>query len=410
MDTLPIDDAGPFPVARPADLAELGELVRRAVADRTAVYPVGGRTMLGLGNPPSKAGTAVDTRALAGVIDYPARDMTVTVGAGITLSQLDAILRAENQRLPIDVPLPDRATLGGAVSANASGARRFGQGTLRDYVIGIGLVNDTGAETKAGGRVVKNVAGYDLCKLYTGALGTLGVVSHLTLKLKPRPEASAFVGVACADADLGGLLEVLHRTRTQPVAVELLGGTLAAAAPEPVAGLAAHPWVVLVGYEEKAETVAWQVPRLAEELRDLKLAGTADVVAAEPLWAWLRDQPLLTSAAVRFRATLLPGAVADFCRLAARHAPRAQLRAHAANGIVTGHLPEPADFGTTRGVLETLRRAAVAAKGNLTVPHCPPAWKRDIPVWGEPRGDAALARTVRQKLDPNAVFNPGRFD
>src|SRR5207253_9213768 len=132
-----------------------------------------------------------DLRGLAEVIDYPARDMTITVQAGITLARLQALLATEKQRLPVDVPHPDRATLGGALATNASGPRRLGFGTLRDYVIGMTVVNDEGQEVKAGGRVVKNVAGYDLCKLHVGALGTLGVISQATLKLRPRPEEHA---------------------------------------------------------------------------------------------------------------------------------------------------------------------------------------------------------------------------
>src|SRR5438874_8668927 len=133
--------------------------------------------------------------------------MTVTVQAGITLAKLQELLASENQRLPVDVPQAERATIGGALAANVSGCRRYGFGTLRDYLIGISVVNDEGQEVKAGGRVVKNVAGYDLCKLYIGSLGTLGIITQVTLKLKPRPEEEAFVLVGCGHEMVEGLLE-----------------------------------------------------------------------------------------------------------------------------------------------------------------------------------------------------------
>src|ERR1041385_2011200 len=139
-----------MPVAVPAHADDVGELVRNAAEQRSAVFPVGGRTMLGTGYPPSREGVVIDLRNLSHVIDYPARDMTITVEAGITLSQLQAILATEGQRLPVDVPLPESATLGGAMAVNASGPRRFGFGTLRDYVIGITTINDEGRSTKAG--------------------------------------------------------------------------------------------------------------------------------------------------------------------------------------------------------------------------------------------------------------------
>ena len=129
-----------MPVARPGSVAELGELVRRAASDGQAVYPSGGQTMMQLGNAPTKPGVAIDLRGLDQVIDFPARDMTITVQAGITIARLQALLAPENLRLPIDVPEPERATLGGILASNVSGPRRLGYGTLRDYLIG----NDEG--------------------------------------------------------------------------------------------------------------------------------------------------------------------------------------------------------------------------------------------------------------------------
>src|SRR5207249_10267822 len=125
-------------------------------------------------------GVAVATTALHQVIDFPARDLTITVQTGITIARLNEITRAEGLQLPIDVPDPERSTLGGAIACNVSGPRRYGYGTFRDYVLGITTVNDRGELASAGGRVVKNVAGYDLMKLHTGALGTLGVITRVT--------------------------------------------------------------------------------------------------------------------------------------------------------------------------------------------------------------------------------------
>src|SRR5262249_50140763 len=179
-----IDDFTPQSMHRPSNVVELGELIRRASAEGLALYPFGGSTMPNLGCTPTKPGLGIDMRAFDQVIDYPARDMTITVQSGITIAKLQEVLAKENQRLPIDVPMPETATLGGAIAVNASGPRRYGYGTLRDYVIGISFMNDEGQEVKAGGRVVKNVAGYDICKLQIGALGTLGIITQVTLKVK----------------------------------------------------------------------------------------------------------------------------------------------------------------------------------------------------------------------------------
>src|SRR5262249_27759773 len=154
-----------------------------------ALYPLGGRTMRDVGPPPPRPGLGVGLRGLNEGVDYPARDMTITAGAGIRVAELQRVLAAENQRLPLDVPRPGQATLGGVLALDVSGPRRLGAGTARDYVIGITTVNDEGQQTKAGGRVVKNVAGYDLCKLHVGAMGTLGIITQVTLKVRPRPES-----------------------------------------------------------------------------------------------------------------------------------------------------------------------------------------------------------------------------
>ena len=164
----------------------------------------------------------MDLCGLDQVIDFPARDMTITVQAGITIARLRNIVGRENLRLPIDVARAEQATLGGTLATNTSGPRRYGFGTLRDYVIGISAVNDMGHEFKAGGRVVKNVAGYDLCKLLVGSLGTLAIITQVTLKLRPRVEEQALVTVACETDALEKTLDQLHGSRTRPTCLELL--------------------------------------------------------------------------------------------------------------------------------------------------------------------------------------------
>jgi glycolate oxidase FAD binding subunit len=414
-DVCHIDEFGPLPVVRPTSVAELGDAVRRAAADGLAVYPTGGRTMLGQGLPPARQGVAIDVRGLAQVVDYPARDMTITVQAGIRVAWLQGLLATENQRLPIDVPLAGSATLGGALATNASGPRRLGFGTLRDYVIGISVVNDEGQETKAGGRVVKNVAGYDLCKLHVGALGTLGVITQVTLKLRPRPEAARLLVLNCLPRHVPALLEVVRQSRTRPVCVELLNhaaadginlhqGVLPRSTP-------AGQWALAVGYEDNAPALRWQVEQLRRELpADLaKMLFEWEGPQAEAIWKALADFPLAPDAPLTFKANLRPGATADFFKLAAELPEELLLAAHASSGIVVGHAAGAPALERAREVVTTLQAAAVASGGNLVLLRCPPAWKKELPVWGAPRGDAALMRAVKEKFDPKGLFNPGRF-
>jgi glycolate oxidase FAD binding subunit len=427
--TCRIDDFGPLPVAKPRTVAEVGDLVRRAAADKQAIYPIGGQTLLGIGLPPTRPGVAVDIRGLSQVVDYPARDMTITVQAGITVAELQRLLATEKQRLPLDVPHAERATLGGVLATNVSGSHRLGFGTLRDYVIGISTVNDEGCEVKAGGRVVKNVAGYDLCKLHIGALGTLGIISQVTLKLRPLPESKALVAFGCETAALDRLLDRLHESRTRPVCVDVLNRETVRALVHPPSPLpsppqggegwvrgAAHlslpeaPWVIAVGFEDNSDAVSWQIRQLLQELSpgDIAELEARAGETSETLWQALVEAPA-GGERLTFKANLLPHAVAAFCRQADTLAEPIRLHAHAGSGIVHGHLDGDLTLSRVSAMLKELTDAAVRAEGNLVLPRCPVEWKRALPIWGRERGDLWLMRQVKDKLDPHHLFNPGRF-
>jgi glycolate oxidase FAD binding subunit len=406
-----IDDFGPLTVERPRSAEEIGEIVRRVAGAGQAVYPIGGQTQLGLGLPPAKAGIAVAMGGLDGVLDYPARDMTVTVQAGLTIAALQRLLAAENQRLPIDVPRPAQATIGGTLAANVSGPRRYGFGTLRDYVLGMSTVNDLGLETKAGGRVVKNVAGYDLPKLHVGALGTLGVITQVTLKLRPLPEATALLAIGSNGPGLGPLLDRLHSTQTRPVSLDVLNGPSAKVLA--TAGLPMPPaeWVVIVGFEDNTTAVSWQIHQVMEEVAPFGVLGLRARAgeAADALWQGLTELDLRPVASLSFKANLLPGAVAAYCLHAQGMTDELLLVARAGSGIVRGHIGGDLTVERAAAILKGLQEQATASHGNVIVTHAPTAWKRSLALWGVLRDDAWLMRRVKETLDPGGVFNPGRF-
>ncbi len=405
-----IDGFGPYPVVCPGTVSELGDVVREARAVKQAVYTIGGRTLLHIGSPPARAGVVADLRRLDHVIDYPARDMTITVQAGITLERLQALLRRENQRLPVDVPQADRATLGGAIAVNVSGPRRYGFGTLRDYVIGISMVNDEGQPFKAGGRVVKNVAGYDICKLAIGSLGTLGIITQVTLKLRPLPEEQALAVLPCR-GDPEPILDCLHNSRTRPVCMDLLSRAAIARINRYMSQpLAEQDWSIVVGFEDNREAVGWQIQEL---LRELPEGGSGAEVrlstSAEPLWLSLSEFPAEHGANMVLKANVLPSYVMAFCQDVAESIPGAAIQAQAGNGIVLVRCDESLGLEEAAVRLTALREKAVTARGNLVVLRCPYEWKKTLPVWGAPRGDLAMMRSIKDQVDPQRIFNPGRF-
>jgi glycolate oxidase FAD binding subunit len=397
-------------MVRPESALELGELIRQSAASDQAVYPVGGQTKIGLGGTPSKPGRVVDMRGLARIIDFPARDMTVTVQAGIQVKTLQEALAREKLRLPIDVALSERATLGGILAANTSGPRRFGYGTLRDYVIGISACNDEGNEFKAGGRVVKNVAGYDLCKLLVGSLGTLGIITQATLKLRPLAEQQALLSLGCEPAKLEAMLTALHQSQTRPVCVELLNQA-AAQVVFAQAGLAipSMPWVIVVGYEGNDDAVSWQVQQLVKEVgTQCRLQAWVDFPAT-PLWNALIEFVAWPAVDTVFKANMLPSAVAAFCLTVEQGPARPAIRAHAGNGIVYGHLSARPDDLDAVHALIYWRELAALAHGNVIVSRCPPECKPGLDVWGPAPEGSELMREIKARFDPRRVFNPGRF-
>jgi glycolate oxidase FAD binding subunit len=386
---------------RPASLDALRETVADRVGQGWAIYPQGGGTALDYGGIPRAPGIAIDTRSLDRVVDYPAADMTITAEAGITLAALRDVLAGQNQRLLIDVPRSDRATLGGVYATNTSGPRRFGAGRPRDQIIGVSFVNSEGAVIKGGGRVVKNVAGYDFPKLMTGSLGTLGILVQMTLKVRPIPEASSLVCFSVANPDdLDPLLDRLNTSATRPMAVELLNPGAAR-----LAGVPADGWALVIGFEDNAASVAWQVDRIGAEVGSP--AAVLNGADAGPLWSALTELPAAEVGPVSFTASVRLSSVAPFAKLL--DPELWAVHAHAGSGIVRGHVLGPVDRDRIGPELDRLRTRANLDGGSVILSRCPAEWKAALRVWGIPRPDWALAERVKQALDPRGVMNPGRF-
>ena len=215
--------AQPSFVAAPASVDEASAVLRAAAALGLAVLPRGGGTKLGWGAAPVRCDLIVETRLMSAVIEHAAGDLVARVQAGVPAERLSAVLAAAGQRLALDPPAMDGSeTIGGLLATGVAGPLRLRYGTPRDLLIGITVVRADGAVTRSGGKVVKNVAGYDLCKLYAGSYGTLGLIAEAAFRLHPLPAAAAFVTLECADpAAAQSLLTAAVDSPLAPVAAEL---------------------------------------------------------------------------------------------------------------------------------------------------------------------------------------------
>ena len=396
----------------PSTLEALSEVVRARALAGVAIYPQGGATSLDYGGIPARPGVVVDVRGINRVIDYPAGDMTITVEAGMTVQRLTDELAREGQRLPLDIPFPDRATLGGAFASAACGPRRFGWGRPRDQILGIQFVKADGQVIHGGGRVVKNVAGYDFPKLLTGSLGSLGILSQMTLRVRPIPESNALAFASCRNMDdAAEALDRLNLSETRPVALELLNPTAGSWYQARNLPVSPDAWTVVVGFEDNRSAVSWQVDRLKSELGELGSSIEALVDdQASVAWDALSHFPVSPPGRLSLKLSVRPSEVAG---LFGELDPGLwAMQAHAGNGIVWCHWIGPADGNALADVLpevDRVRSLAVLGGGSLTIPHCPTPWKERLRVWGETRSDWPLMLKIKETLDPGGVMNPGRF-
>ena len=397
----------------PSSVTELHRFMQSEVAPQhTAVTPLGGKTALRCGYPLRRQATELDLTGLKQVIDYPARDMTITVEAGIRVRELQRTLAEERQRLAVDIPQAASATIGGAIATNISGSRRFGQGTFRDHLIGITAIDGQGRLFSAGGRVVKNVAGYDLCKLLIGSLGTLGILTQVTLKLRPMPEQTQVVWLAFESSEGVELaLQRLVTTSTRPVAIDVYNPRGA----ERMATLserdvpAGRSGVCLVFEGSEAE-VRWQVQTVLNELRAVR-------PQAEVAWSPV-DSLAVVSAMTEYTA------VPEDTWTAHLSVPPSQItgivsqltlqglmiQSHASNGIIHGILP---DRHSTPEVLpvywDKLRDLVAAVGGSATLTGGPERIRENAAVLGNRRDDWSIMSGIRKALDPHELLNPGRI-
>jgi glycolate oxidase FAD binding subunit len=397
----------------PDDQAAIAQAIAEASRQRSAVYPIGGGTSLHYGLPPRQPGIGLALGGVAEVIDYPSRDLTITVEAGITMAKLAETLAQQQQWLPIDAPLADRATLGGMVATNTSGPRRMTMGTLRDHVIGIRAVDGRGIAFQGGGRVVKNVAGYDFCKLLTGSLGTLGVITQVTLKVKPLPVRSVLAAVPVSNAtQAAAALRELFDSPVTPSAVEWLSGPAwSDLFPDGCVDFREGGGLLAVGLEGTEVEVDWMIDRLTESWQAQQLGPPAlfTARAAEETWTRLADFPAAVGSPLTVKICVRRSAILDVLSLVCRTDPGCSFQAHAGSGVAVVHFAEPPEGDIGGYLVRRLQPLAVRHSGSVVVLRCDAGELTRQAVWGSRSAAVDLMESVRRAFDPNAILNPKRF-
>jgi glycolate dehydrogenase FAD-binding subunit len=390
-------------LVRPASVDDVSRVLGLASVERLAVVPRGSGTSLDLGAPPTRVDVVLDLRGLDRVLDYNPDDLTASAEAGVTLGELAARLSARGQSLPLDPPGGSARTLGGVVATNASGPLRCRYGTMRDLLLGVRFVQADGVVTWGGARVVKSVTGYDVPKLMIGALGTLGVIVEVTLRLHPRPESerssiAAFPDVERAQAFVAGVLD----STIQPSRLEILNRRVGDLVPLPAGGAFV---AISIGGVEAA---------VSEQEQVLRAATASSGGAIQPLadgW-WDRYGTWIAASSLTLRVATLTADLAQTIGTIERAFAGADAPAVAGCAAV-GALTvcaAAADSLQLRRAVNAIRDHVSRLGGHAVVTRAPRELVAGLDPWGPvDRGALGLMRGLKDEFDAGRVLNPGRF-
>lgn len=418
----------PAVVVKPADASQVAEILHFATTERLAVVPTSGCTKLNIGSPPARYDIALDLSRMNRVLAYDPHDLTLGVEPGVRIEELLRTLAEKKQFLPLAVPFLDRATIGGIVATNSSSPLRHAYGAVRDFCLGMEFVTGEGARAKSGGRVVKNVTGYDLHKLLIGSLGTLAVITRINFRTFPIPQAQGtFVAsFPSAEAAFDFCRALAHSVLT-PQILEIANPGAAALlfSGEISASIEPRTWTVII-------SVAGGQAVVDRHQREIgRLAGAANaedflplnVAEGQSILALIREFPKLMlerdSSAAIFRISAVPGVMASLLAklrvLAAQRELDFASLGRASGVQYAAFLPQIQNAGTPEsmpGIINEVFRACgqPETQASAILEWCPAELKTSAEVvWGPPRPDFELMRRVKRCFDPQNVLAPGRF-
>jgi glycolate oxidase FAD binding subunit len=381
-------------ILEPANESQLAVALCLSNEAGLAVIPRGGGTKLSWGNPPSRADLILSTARLNKIIEHAWADLTVSVEAGCTIQKLQEALAQHGQRLALDPLWPEESTIGGVLSTNDSGALRLRFGALRDLIIGVTIALPDGTLASSGGKVVKNVAGYDLPKLVTGALGTLGVITRAVFRLHPLPRNTRSFSIFTANTE-----------DTQRLILAIQDSKLAHTALQSHFSSEIHPVsdILFEGTESGLAAQESQLRTLAVPA-NVSESSTTTWAAREALWSFSDSENTAIA-----KLSILPGDMSRTMKAISQATATAQLRWRAllyATGL--GWLRLEGEASALHNALHLLRKTMENQEGSLVVLHRPEKMPL-LDAWGTPGDSLPLMKSVKHRLDPNSTLNSGRF-
>ena len=402
-----IDGIAPRAVTLASTEAEVAAALRAAADAGEVVVPWGAGSRQDLGNPLGEVGLVLSLEQMNQVVEYVPTDMTITVEAGMRFADLQALTARNCQTVLLDPPRAAGATIGGIVATAAFGPRRTAYGAVRDLLLGTRIALPDGRVIKAGGKVVKNVAGYDISKLMAGSLGTLGIITEISLRLRPLPADCRTLLYGFAEP--GQAMETAEKI----LASELLPASVVVATPGAARRLGAPgAWMLALALEESAENNAYQVDRLAQMVRGQTEGATLTGDPDRSFWDALTNYGDRFGAAFRMRVGTVISALGgqlDGCSAAGK-ADGLDAIAYVQSGTVVLYgFQSDGDIAAMEGTVKARFAATAGEGGSAVLESGPTALRRRFDVWGPPRPEWQLAARIKQTFDPKRILNRGRF-
>ncbi len=430
-----VDTMTPWAVVLPGYVEQVAEVVSLAYKENLALVPWGSGSKIAMGNPPSRLDLVIGTRRLNRVIDMDTANLTATVQAGVRFTDIQSSLAGdpltasgqENKGcfIPMLPPYMDSATVGGIIAANSTGPTRLLYGLPRDIVLGVRYVAPSGETVGMGGKTVKNVSGYDICKLMIGARGTLGILCEMTLRLLPLPER---LGTCLFNfpslREASRFADRIFETSLLPAAVEILNSrAYEVLAPQGAGKTKANGFVTAVSLEGFQEAV----DRMASEIREMASQSDAEksvYLHGDQHWVFWNgysnlvpmlsyDYPDLVSFRLNYPISRYRELIELADSLIFENRLNYALLTHAGSGITLMHiLLDQGDTKATKGVVVVAERLLDRCKeigGNLVIERATPELKKRLSVWGLPGEDLILVKRIKEQIDPLGIFCPSRF-
>ena len=410
-----VDGVAPVDVVSPTTEEELCDLVSSANAEGVGIIPAGGGTLMSLGNVPARPCLVVDMTNLNRVVSHNYADLTASFQAGASSGFVSEVLAQQGQFLPIDPPMPGRATVGGTLAAAVSGPLKWHFGHPRDTVIGMKVVQPDGSITKSGGQVVKNVSGYDMSRLHIGGMGSLGIILEASFKLTPIPMYEKTIIAAFDDVDSAMRASMrVFNSYVMPLSLTTFDASVASRIG--VEGRSAD-YRLAVRLGGRQRTLARQVDEIIALMNEADASGLQESEGStSSLWSPLRDfgwspdtLPLLN-----VKLTALPTQIAELlesvgCMRDSGLEPAAVSEPGFGSAEVSWFGPENTDPDTLISIMCQVRKKVSGIGGSSVVQRCPPAVKAAMDVWGEDPAGIEVMRRMKRQYDPNGIMNPGRF-